>query len=905
MKQADALFWNGPVMTVAEPELLGPAGYLRVTDGVITAVGCGSPPDAARREAGEVVDLDGRLLMPGLVNAHTHAAMTLFRGLADDLPLMDWLERYIFPVEKTLTAEHVYWGSLLACAEMIAGGVTTFCDMYLFENAVARAADEAGLRALVGEVLYDFPSPNYGAPDRGLDWTRELIQRWRGHDRVRIAVEPHAPYTCCPELLCACHALAQAEEVPLIIHVAETEAEVNTMIERFSRRPVEHLHAIGVLDARLRAAHAVHLSPAEIELLAANGVAVLHNPESNMKLASGAAPVPALLERGVTVALGTDGCASNNNLDLLQEMDSAAKLQKVFHQDAALLNARQVVRMATADGAAALDLGRVTGTLEPGRRADLIIVDFRQPHLTPVYDHFSHLVYAARAADVVSTMVDGRWLMRDRQLLTLDLGRIRSHIQPLTEAIGSDVGRSLCRAGIDRVRPPVRAARQGADLCLRGGTVLTMGEGREIIDDGVVMTAGDRICHVGPAAAAPVPGPDTEVIDCRGHLILPGLVNAHTHLPMSLFRGLADDLPLHVWLERHMFPAEARFMTPDSVRAATRLSVVEMLLGGTTTCADGYFHEDAVWEAALELGIRAVLAQGVIDFPAPGVPEPTQNLAVARRYLERHRDGCGRLRSAVFAHSPYTCGADTLVRAKALACEFDRLFFIHAAETRGEVEQVKERSNGLTPIRYLHELGVLDRSTVLVHAVHCDGEEQQCIAASGAGVVAATEANMKLGSGIAPLVAYRQQGVRLGLGTDGCASNNDADLFAEMGTSARLQKLACADPAAFGAADVLDLATRGGAALLGLDADLGTLEAGKLADIIVVSAAPAHATPLYQPPYSHLVYSASGADVRHVIVNGRLLVRDRQLLGIDLDRILEQVRVAAVAVAEFRLYPQS
>gem|GEM_PF-2203 len=903
MKGADTLFWNGPVMTLVDSETRLRNGYVCVRDGVITAVEAGTPAAAIRRAAADIVDLDGRLLMPGLVNAHTHAAMTLFRGLADDLPLMEWLQQYIFPVERKLTAEHVYWGSLLACAEMIAAGVTGFCDMYLFEAAVARAADEAGLRALVGEVLYDFPSPNYGAPENGLEYSRELIRRWRGHPRIRVAVEPHAPYTCSPDLLRACHDLAVAEDVPLIMHLAETGAEVAVIRERFGKPPIEHLHSLGLLGPRLRAAHVVHVTKAEIELLAAHGVTVLHNPESNLKLASGTAPVPALLEHGVAVALGTDGCASNNNLDMLQEMDTAAKLQKVANLDAGLLKAGQVVRMATTAGAAALGWGAETGLLAPGRQADLIVIDFRQPHLTPVYDHFSHLVYAARGADVESTMVAGKWLMRDRRLLTLDLDRIRGHIERLTSALGAEVGRSLCKADIVTVSAGASPAQAPAGLCLRGGTVLTMTERREIIDNGVVLTEGERLRYVGPAATAPAPGPDTLELDCRGHLLLPGLINAHTHLPMSLFRGFADDLPLSAWLQKYVFPAEAQFMNPDTARLAARLSLAEMLLAGTTTVVDGYFHEAAAWDAAAEMGVRAVLGQGVIDFPAPGVPDPAENLAVARRFLESHgtRDGC--LRAAVFAHSPYTCSADTLRGAKALAREFGALFLIHAAETRAEREQVRQFSGGLEPIRYLQELGILDAGTLLIHAVHCSPEEQHCIAGSGAGVVICTEANMKLGAGVAPLVAYRQLGVRVGLGTDGAAGNNDADLFGEMASTARLQKLATGDPAACAAGDVLDLVTRGGAALLGLETELGTLEADKLADVIAVDITSAHALPLYHPPYSHLVYAASGADVRHVVVNGCLRVRDRQLCGVDLEGILDSVRDAAGVVAAARLGP--
>lgn len=442
MERVDTLFVNGPILTLDRAGLVNP-GMLAVRDGRIARVAPYQPESLAGIAATETVDLGGRrLLMPGLVNAHTHAAMTLFRGLADDLPLMEWLTRYIFPVEKSLTAEWVLWGTRLACLEMIASGTTTFCDMYLFAQQVAEAAEAAGLRALVGEVLYDFPSPNYGPPAAGLRYTRDLIARWRGHDRIRVAVQPHAPYTCSPDLLRECAALAEATDVPLITHLAETSHEEATLRERYGRSPVAHLDALGLLTPRLIADHAVHLSAAEIERLAAAGVAVAHNPESNMKLASGAAPVPDLLRAGVRVGLGTDGCASNNNLDLFGEMDSAAKLQKLVRSDPTALPAGQVVQMATAMGADALGLGAVTGSLVPGKAADLILVDFDQPHLTPVYDYVSHLVYCVRGADVTDTMVAGRWLRRNRAFMTLDPEEVCGRVQDLAGQVRRAVAAS-------------------------------------------------------------------------------------------------------------------------------------------------------------------------------------------------------------------------------------------------------------------------------------------------------------------------------------------------------------------------------------------------------------------------------------------------------------------------------
>jgi 5-methylthioadenosine/S-adenosylhomocysteine deaminase len=350
--------------------------------------------------------------------------MTLFRGLADDLPLMDWLNHYIFPAEARMDAGFVRAGTLLACAEMILSGTTTFCDMYLFEGRVAEAARSAGMRCLVGEVLYDFPSPSYGPIDKGFEYTESLIAEWRGDPLVSIAVEPHAIYTCSPDLLRKASAVALEHDVPLIMHVAETRAEIDQVREMYGKRPFEHLESLGVLGPHLIADHCVHLDEAEMDRIAAHGVRVVHNPESNMKLASGVSPVSRLRSRGVTVGLGTDGCASNNNLDLFGEMDTAAKLQKVHAANPTELDAVSVLRMATVEGARALGMGDVTGSLEVGKKADVIVVDTHKPHLTPMYNPFSHLVYAARGQDVSHTVIGGRVVMEERTLTGLDLERI-------------------------------------------------------------------------------------------------------------------------------------------------------------------------------------------------------------------------------------------------------------------------------------------------------------------------------------------------------------------------------------------------------------------------------------------------------------------------------------------------
>jgi len=348
---------------------------------------------------------------------------------------MTWLNEYIFPAEAALDAEQVERGALLACAEMILSGTTTFCDMYLFEAAVARAAQKAGMRAVVGEVLFDFPSPSYGDIENGFAWTQELIASFRGDPLITVAVEPHSPYLCRPELLTRAFGLAERHSLPVVIHLSETAGEVETIRRRYGRTPVGHLAALGLLAPNLLACHCVALTEADIGLLQQHGVKVSHNPESNMKLASGIAPVPRLVAAGICVGLGTDGAASNNNLDLFQEMDTAAKLHKGHGLDPSVLDATTVLRMATIDAARALGLDGRTGSLEPGKQADLIILDMRQPHLVPMYHPASHLVYAARGSDVTTVIIDGRCVMRDRRILTFDVEAAMDEVNRLAGGI--------------------------------------------------------------------------------------------------------------------------------------------------------------------------------------------------------------------------------------------------------------------------------------------------------------------------------------------------------------------------------------------------------------------------------------------------------------------------------------
>jgi 5-methylthioadenosine/S-adenosylhomocysteine deaminase len=432
INECDILLKNATVLTMDKDASLIPQGYVAIQGDSIVELGDGNGKALRSRK---VIDARGGLILPGLINAHTHAAMSLFRGLADDLPLMEWLTNYIFPVESRMDGDFVHAGSLLACAEMILSGTTTFCDMYLFEEEVARAADKAGMRCLVGEVLYDFPSPNYGNVENGLKYSEFLIREWRNHPRVSIAVEPHSLYTCSPSLLEAANDLALRFGVPLVIHVAETRSEVEEVKKRYGRKPFEHLAALKVLGPHVIADHCVHLDDTEIRRIVEYDVKAVHNPESNMKLASGVSPVFKLLARGAKVGLGTDGCASNNNLDLFTEMDMAAKLNKVEAMDPTVLDALTVLRMATSMGAEVLGLSDAVGSIEPGKKADIIVVDTHKPHLTPMYNPYSHLVYAARGSDVSHSIINGTLVMEERKLLTLDLDEVMEQASKKSKSV--------------------------------------------------------------------------------------------------------------------------------------------------------------------------------------------------------------------------------------------------------------------------------------------------------------------------------------------------------------------------------------------------------------------------------------------------------------------------------------
>jgi 5-methylthioadenosine/S-adenosylhomocysteine deaminase len=375
--------------------------------------------------------------MPGLINGHTHTAMTLFRGLADDLPLKQWLFEKIFPAEaKFLNTDTVYWGSRLGCLEMIASGTTCFIDGYFFQDETVRAAHDSGLRALIAQGVIDFPAPGVEDPENNLKVAKEFVERWLGFsDLIMPGIFCHSPLTCSEKTLENAWEISQQFDLPLQIHLSETSDEVSEILKKAGKRPVHYLDELGLINDSLIAAHAVHLDDGEIECLKENGAKVVHVPESNMKLCSGVARVLDMVKLGMPIGLGTDGCSSNNNLDMLQEMDTAAKLSKVFNLDPVALEAETVLRMATTWGASVLGLEDHVGTLEVGKKADIIVVDLHGPNLCPVYDPLSALVYSASGADVKDVIVDGKVLMKDRKFATLDPNETMERVRRISSDI--------------------------------------------------------------------------------------------------------------------------------------------------------------------------------------------------------------------------------------------------------------------------------------------------------------------------------------------------------------------------------------------------------------------------------------------------------------------------------------
>src|SRR5262245_57288112 len=423
----DLLIVGAAVVTMNRDRRVIENGFVAIRGERIVDVGEDSELKAKGYKARRTIDARGKVVLPGLINAHTHIPMTLFRGIADDLDLQDWLTKYIFPAEaKNVTRDFVIAGTRLGLVEMIRGGTTTYADMYYFEDAVAEETKKAGLRGMLGETVIDFPVPDNKTWEAALNYTENYVKRWKGDSLIVPAIAPHAPYTVSEEHLKEVKAFAEKHDVPIITHLAEAPTETKAIAEKHNTRPALYLEKIDFLSRRLLAAHVVHVNEEEMGILKRREVGVAHCPQSNMKLSSGAAPIPRMLELSLRVGLGTDGAASNHDLSMWEEMDTAAKLHKLVTMNPTVVTAGQALEMATIGGARALHLEKEIGSLETGKRADIIVVDLDAPHLTPMYNLSSHLVYAAKASDVTDTIVNGRVLMRNRKLLTLNEAAVKA-----------------------------------------------------------------------------------------------------------------------------------------------------------------------------------------------------------------------------------------------------------------------------------------------------------------------------------------------------------------------------------------------------------------------------------------------------------------------------------------------
>ena len=441
-QQVDILFINAHILTMDENLTQHTLGALAVTGDAIVAVG---PEDEIKKEytAKETVDCKGKILMPGLVDAHTHVPMTLLRGIADDLRLDVWLQGYMWPVEREFASrEFVHLGTSIACAELIRSGVTTFNDMYFYEDEVAKATAQAGMRAVCGQSILKFPTPDAKSYDDSMVQARDYIQRWKDHPLIVPSIAPHAPYTCTDDILRATSELAQEFDVPLHIHLSETLLEVENMRNENGMPVIPYVKKQGLLEAKVIAAHCVHIDAGEIRTLHHAGAGVSHNPSSNLKLASGFAPVTKMLDVGLNVGIGTDGPASNNDLDMFEEVRLAAFIAKAVTNDPTSLPASQALLMGTRLGAQALHIGHLTGSLTPGRRADLILVDLSPVHNSPSFrrssdNTYAQIVYASKSTDVTDVMVNGKWLMRDRNLLTVKEDELLAEAADIAKKINS------------------------------------------------------------------------------------------------------------------------------------------------------------------------------------------------------------------------------------------------------------------------------------------------------------------------------------------------------------------------------------------------------------------------------------------------------------------------------------
>lgn len=412
---------GGTVVTMDKDRRLIEDGAIAVKNGEIVLVGKRAAV-TKNLQAKQIIDAKGKFVIPGLINTHTHIPMSLFRGIADDLDLQEWLTKYIFPAEaKNVDEAFVRAGTKLGLAELIRGGTTTYCDMYYFEDAIADETYKAGVRGLLGETIIDFPVADNKTNAEAMAYVERFVKKWQGNRLIIPAIAPHAPYTVSEEHLMSARRLSDRLNAPLVMHLAEANTETEFIQQKHKGlRPIEYVEKIGFLSDKLIAAHVIQANESELEILKRRGVGIAHNPQSNMKLAAGVAPVPMMLKMDLPVGLGTDGAASNNDLDLWEEMDTAAKLHKLYASDPKVLNAEQAFEMATIRGARALHLEKLIGSLEAGKRADIVLVNADNLNQTPVYNVYSSLVYATKGYDVNTVIIDGKVIMREKRLLTLN-----------------------------------------------------------------------------------------------------------------------------------------------------------------------------------------------------------------------------------------------------------------------------------------------------------------------------------------------------------------------------------------------------------------------------------------------------------------------------------------------------
>ena len=417
----DLIISGGIVVTMDSPRNIYQDGSVAVRGDSIVAVGPRADIEG-RYQGAQVIDARSALVLPGFINGHTHVPMTLFRGLHDDVSLNDWLYKYIFPAEaKNVNEEFVRWGTRLGAVEQIRAGVTTFADMYYFEDAIAEETKAAGMRGVLGETFIDFPAPDNKSEAEMLAYTERFLRRWQGDPLIHAAAAPHSIYTCSKKTLQDAAALARKYHAPILIHVAEMKKEWEDSEKANGMSPVAYLEKIGVLGPDVVAAHCIFVDEADRKLLAERGTGCVHNPSSNMMIASGVAPVPAMRTAGVAVGLGTDGPAgSNNDLDLMEEIDLAAKLAKISNMDPLALNAKAVVEMATIDGARAIHLEKEIGSLEAGKKADIILIGLNRPHAVPMYDIYAQIAYSLKGSDVATVIIGGKAVMQNHLVLTVD-----------------------------------------------------------------------------------------------------------------------------------------------------------------------------------------------------------------------------------------------------------------------------------------------------------------------------------------------------------------------------------------------------------------------------------------------------------------------------------------------------